>query len=102
MCVDFSIKAALELVYASDDATFFLRPDDGLDEFLAIRPCVIIINFALGLPRRGRAGMLPKLGCLLREPHREDTNPLRNYHKRSLETAPTPAAASAQLKAAPP
>ena len=36
--------------------------------------------------------MLPKLGCLLREPHREDT-PLRNYHKRSLETAPTPAAA---------
>ncbi len=44
--------------------------------------------------------MLPKLGCLLREPHREDTNPLRNYYKRSLETAPTPAAA--QLKAAPP
>ena len=34
--------------------------------------------------------MLPKLGCLLREPH---PNPLRNYHKRSLETAPTPAAA---------
>ena len=37
--------------------------------------------------------MLPELGCLLREQHREDTNPLRNYHKRSLETAPTPAAA---------
>ena len=31
--------------------------------------------------------MLPKLGCLLRVPHREDTNPLRDYRKGSLGTA---------------